>query len=299
MLRFPATAILRPLRLHLRGALKLLGASAVAATTTACGPGAKGALTPAGYESESPKYRVVKAGESFLGDDWVLDNYAVNERGNLRPKSEGIYKTTFAFDLDGDGKLDRGHDALTYDLRFQHKKHEAFIWLRSLPLATELKDKDLRVLMKDYVDEIAGAGYEAVQLSGSHAVVEKRYAAELVEQSAAKLADREAFLATIDVANIDQIKLTPATRRVRVELVFVRPGTEYELRSANFIESFPSLLMIGYANLPDDFAADEPAFRAFLSEIEIAGRRGFAAAKSDAPAAGAPTGPATPDTSGK
>jgi hypothetical protein len=289
MLRRPA--ILR--RLPLRGAIALLGASAAAMMIGGCGPGAKGALTPAGYESESPKYSVVKAGQTFLGDDWVLDNYTTSESGRMRPKSEGIYRTTFSFDLDGDGKLDNGHDALTYDLRFQHKKHEAFIWLRSVPLASELKDKDLRVLMKDYVDEIAGAGYEAVQLSGSHAVVEKRYAAEVVDQSPARLADREAFLATMDVANIDQIKLTPSTRRVRVELVFVRPGTDYELRSANFVESFPSLLMVGYANLPDDFAADEPAFRAFLAEIEIAGRRGFTAAKSEAPAAAAPAAAAT------
>jgi hypothetical protein len=70
---------------------------------------------------------------------------------------------------------------------------------------------------------------------------------------------------------------------VRVELVFVRPGTDYELRTTNFVKSFPALLMVGYANLPDDFASDEPAFRTFLSEIEIDGRRGFQPTKAEPP----------------
>jgi hypothetical protein len=231
----------------------------------------------------------------------LLDNYHTDQSGDLAPKNGGIYKTTFFFDLDGDGKLDNSHDALTYDLRFQHKKHEAYIWLRSIPLSSDLKDKDLRVLMKAYVDEIAGAGYEAVQLSGAHTIVEKRYAAETVDQSEAKLAGRDAFFAAIDVANVDQIKLTPSTRHVRVELVFVRPGTDYEFKSVGSsqvlgsgqVQTFPAVLMVGYANFPDDFGADEPAFRTFLSEIEINGRRGFTLAKADAPAAAASGAPAS------
>jgi len=247
----------------------------------ACHP-ATGTLTPTGYRSEKPSYRVVKTGENFLGDSWILDNYFTNRLGRYVPKTEGIYETTFSLDLDGDGKFEERRDAPTYDLRFQHKKHDAFIWLRSVPISDERKDKDLRVLMKAYVDEIAGAGYEAVQLSGAHVVVEKRYAAEVVEQSEAKLADRDAYYAAIDVANIDQIKLTPSTRRVRVELVFVRPGTDYAFRSSTFTHTFAALLMVGYANFPEDFAADEPAFQTFLSEIEINGRRGFSLAKTDA-----------------
>jgi len=254
---------------------------------TACQP-AKGSLMPTGYQSEKPTYRVVKTGETFLGDSWMLDNYFTDRLGRYVPKNEGIYTTTFSFDLDGDGKFDDKYDAPTYELRFQHKRHEAFIWLRCIPLSAELRDKDLRVLMKNYVDEVAGAGYEAVQLSGAHAVVERRYAAEVVDQSEAKLAGRDAYHATIDVANIDQIKLTPSTRRVRVELVFLRPGTDYELRTNEFGHTFPALLMIGYANLPDDFVADAPAFRTFLSEIEIDGRRGFSFAGTDAHAENPP-----------
>jgi hypothetical protein len=119
-------------------------------------------------------------------------------------------------------------------------------------------------------------------------MVEKRYAAEVIEQSEAKLADRTAFYAVIDVANIDQIKLTPSTRHVRVELVFARPGTDYMLKSRRRgAQAFPALLMAGYANFPEDFAADEPAFRTILSEIEIGGQRGFTVASASTPAAAA------------
>jgi hypothetical protein len=53
----------------------------------------------------------------------------------------------------------------------------------------------------------------------------------------------------------------------------------------------PVVLVAGYANSPDNFAADEAAFRKFLGEIEIAGRRGITAPKpvpaspGDSPAA--------------
>jgi hypothetical protein len=272
------------------------------AALAACGLSPQGALTPTGYESNHPTYRVVKNGSQFLDDAWMLDNYYTGEFGKLHPKVDGIYKTSFAVDPDGAGKFDAKLDAVTYDLRFEHKKHAAFIWLRSVPTADDLRDKDLRVLMRDYVEEIAGAGYEAVQLTGAPKVVEKRYAAEIVAQGEAKLASKDAYYAVIDVANIDQIKLTPSTRHVRVELVFARPGTDYVARpQSRGTMAFPALLVAGYANFPEDFAADEAAFRTLLADIEIGGQRGFTVAEANAPptapsasASAAPAPPAAP-----
>jgi hypothetical protein len=245
----------------------------------ACAVKAPGSLTPAGFSHEKYAYRVTTDGSTFLGNDWMLDNYYTDEMGTQQPKRNGTYATKYVFDRNGDGKVDSTQDALTYDLRFQHKKHEAFIWLRTIPISNELKDKDLRVLMKDYVDEIAGAGYEAVQLENQRVgVSEKRYAAEVVEQGAATLAGKEAYRALMDVANIDQIKLTPTDRRVRVELVFIRTGFEYVLSTLGEKDDvkFPVLMIAGYANMPDDFVADQSSFASLLSRIEIAGRRGFA-----------------------
>ena len=273
------------LRSYLCGGL-LLGSLAAFA---ACRLSPQGALTADGYQSRGPAYRVVKTGASFLDEGWMLDNYYMNQRGAFVPKDSGIYRTSFLLDGDGDGKFEETQEALTYDLRFRHRRHAAFIWVRSIPVSDDLREKDLHVLMKDYVDEIAGAGYEAVQLSGAHTVVEKRYAAEIIRQSEAKLASRDAFYALIDVANIDQIKLTPSTRHMRVELVFTRPGTDYVFPTRQREITRPALLMAGYANFPEDFDADEPAFRRLLGEIEIGAQRGFSMPSVSPSAAAAPT----------
>jgi hypothetical protein len=285
-----------------RAFLLFAGALIATAAAGACVVKAPGSMSPTGFTHDQYEYRVAMQDSTFLGNDWMLDNYYTDGDGASRPKHDGAYATKYLLDSNGDGKVDVKRDALTYDLRFQHRKHEAFIWLRTIPIPNELKDKELRVLMKDYVDEIAGAGYEAVLLENDRVgVTEKRYAAELVTQSGATLAGKEAYWATIDVANIDQIKLTPTTRRVRVELVFVQTGFQYQVK--RYIDdtqpiSFPVLMIAGYANMPDDFVADRPSFSSLLSQIEIGGRRGFAATTS-ATADAAATDPTAPDGSAR
>jgi hypothetical protein len=50
-------------------------------------------------------------------------------------------------------------------------------------------------------DEVAGAGYEAVRIHpGTVILSEKRFAAVFVERGTARLAELEAYVATVDVA---------------------------------------------------------------------------------------------------
>jgi hypothetical protein len=265
----------------------------------ACHPAPAGSLTPAGYQHDTFKYKISKPLPGFLGDDWKLDNYYKDEDGSYAPKHDGMYLTTYHFDVDDDGKVDYHEKALTYDLRLQNKKHEAFIWLRTVPISNELKDKELRVLLKDYVDGIAGAGYEAVQFTGDpqQRVVEKRFAAEIVEQGNGTLAGQDAYVVKMDVANIDQLKVSPNSRRTRVELVFARTGFEYRYDVGAKPYKFPVLMMAGYANFPDDFATDEAAFQKFLGEIEIRGKRGFETKNVTGASPASSAAPASPASS--
>jgi hypothetical protein len=109
-----------------------------------------------------------------------------------------------------------------------------------------------------------------------------------------------AYVATIDVANIDQIKLTPASRHTRVQLVVARTNFAYEVSRMGEKSTFPVLMMAGYANLPEDFDKDLDAFRRLLVRIDVEGKRGFDRMPSEAPApAGGPDGGAlTPPASG-
>ncbi|HEV8247858.1 MAG TPA: hypothetical protein VGP93_18920, partial [Polyangiaceae bacterium] len=155
----------------------------------------------------------------------------------------------------------------------------------------DLREKNLRVLMQGYVDEIAGAGYEAVRIDPEKVIVqEKRFAAVMIDESPARLADRDAYVATIDVANIDRIKIDPKRYDTRVRLVLLRPPFEYKYRRFDQTDHtaarFPVLMLAGYANLPEDFDEDLPSFESFLGRIEVEGKVGFSIAKGQsAPAA--------------
>jgi hypothetical protein len=269
------------------GALSVVLATCVA--TTACKPAASGSFTADAFEQTRYHFKVLAPGAT-LGQSWLLDNfYTLPQTGRLQPKRADFYLTKFELDVNGDGKFDTENEELTYDLRYTHKQRASVLWLRTFPLPRNSEETELRVLMRQYVDEIAGAGYEAVRLSPERSVVaERRYAAEIVEQSEAQLAGMPAYVATIDVANVDQIKLTPSNRHTRVQVVIAHTHFGYEVfpRYGDKV-TFPVLMMAGYSNLPEDFEKDIDAFHKFLGEIDVDGHRGFSVTAP--PAATAPS----------
>ena len=272
------------------GALSAVLAACV--LTTGCKPAASGSFTADAFEQATYHYKVL-APDATLGQGWLIDNFYTSPRtGRLEPKTADIYLTKYELDLNGDGKVDLKTDAPTYDLRYTHRQRASVIWLRTFPLPKNLEETELRVLMRQFVDEIAGAGYEAVRLSPERSVVtERRYAAEIVDQSEARLAGLPAYVATIDVANVDQIKLTPSTRHTRVQVVIEHTPFGYTVSPPNIGQvTYPVLMMAGYSNLPEDFDQDVDTFRRFLGQIDVAGQHGFGVTAT--PAATAP--PASP-----
>lgn len=237
---------------------------------------AKSGFDHAGYTNGPHGYRVVATADSKLTNDWLLDNYYT--RGTRLVLKDGdAYQVEYQLDTDGDGQGDQSETLPLYDLRYKHRQRDAVIWLRTFPISTDLREKELRVLLHRYVDEVAGAGYEAVQLHANrHIVSEKRYAAEVLEEGNASLAGVEAYEATIEVANVDRLKLEENRREVRVRLVLARPGFSIDVtRLGKRPVSFPVLLLAGYANLPGDFEQDSPAFESLLQQIAIHNQRGY------------------------
>jgi hypothetical protein len=155
---------------------------------------------------------------------------------------------------------------------------DAVVFVRTLPIGGDLRDKDLRVLVQRYIDEVSGAGYEAVQLNGQTVVAEQRFAAELRERGNAKLAGQDAYQATFDVANVDQLKVSPNARRTRVRIVFARTPFEHVLpRTPGMIAGvkYPVLMVAGYATMPEDFDKDLPAFTNLLGRIQFGQTLGY------------------------
>lgn len=254
--------------------------------------------------------------EGLMDDAWLFDNVYAKDQ-HLLVKQTPEYTTKFEMDGDGDGKTDFTETALLYDLRFKHRSHDAVIFVRSVPISSDLAQKDLRVLVQRYIDEVSGAGYEAVQIGGVNKVAEQRFAAELRDRGPGTVAGQEAYQATFDVANVDQLRVSPNARRTRVRIVFARTPFMHEsvTDAAWKRHQFPVLLVAVYANLPEDFVRDSQAFGDLLGRIKIGKAYGYEPGQQEsasaipaaptagtsssvnaqpAPAASAPPAPAPP-----
>ncbi|HEX2687890.1 MAG TPA: hypothetical protein VHN14_14785 [Kofleriaceae bacterium] len=297
-----------------------LAACAVALGSAGC-VASRGSFETTGYRSDyGYDVAYVPGTRSLLPGAWGLDNFRLDRGGQWVHKDNGRYRARFAFDHDGDGVADDELTTYTYALRYEHRVRAGVIWLREIPISAKLRHKELRVLMQDYVDQIAGATYETVQLGTvqplsrtrpQQVVVEQREAAEIVEDGPASVAGLPAWAATIELANIDQIKLVPGARGQRIQLVFLRaPKDEvFEDVARKRKLAAPVLLVAGYSNYPADFASELRDFHDFLGRLRVDGRSGLmlqlaarqpapgASAKDPLPAAPSGSAPATPPAS--
>lgn len=265
---------------------------------TGCVRYSSGTFDAQGYVNPTIGYRVLGDSAGLLGDAWQLDNFYKKPHdpdGQWIRKDTREYLLDFDVDVDGDGKPDRTLRGFLYDLRWKHREHDAILWLRTFPISLDLRDRELRVLMQAYIGDIAGAGYERMDFQSSSVEVrEKRFAAAQLDRGVGAIAGREAVVATVDVVNMDQERLTPGQNRTRVRLALVRmpPTTNPFPDWQN--GAYPVLMLAGYANLPEDFESDLSGYNRLLDSIEIEGHKGYkpprfeAATHSTAPSAVSP-----------
>src|SRR5262245_38596752 len=111
--------------------LALLGAA-----SSACSSPGKGAVTPEGYRSSEYSYSVkARPDGKLMGSEWKLDNFYGEYPVEKMSKD---YLTKFEFDVDGDGATDTQSEQFVYDLRFKHLVHDGRVFVRTIPLSTDL-----------------------------------------------------------------------------------------------------------------------------------------------------------------
>lgn len=257
----------------------VLGVLAVVCATS-CAPKQKGALDASGYSSAAYALSVKNASHGgIVSNRWRLDNLWP-KRNKLVPKDTAEYMTKFYFDVDGDGKADTTEKDFLYELRLANLHNDGVIWLRTFPIAAYDAQKDLRVLMKEYIDGASHNGFEVVVIGTSGAtavaIVQKpRFAGKVLQENTTTLAGAAAYEATVDVANVDRITVEPDAVEKRVKMVLVRPGFTRTVKSKSRKYQFPVLLLAGYSNNVKDFDATGKEFDELLSRVVVQGRSGY------------------------
>ncbi|MCB9652746.1 MAG: hypothetical protein H6729_01260 [Deltaproteobacteria bacterium] len=208
--------------------------------------------------------------------------YPDENTGALTPKRGPAYEFELNVDTNGDGRQDFTRQKYSYDLLFEHKVNDAAMWTRTMIISETDRDKSLKVLLRDYVDSISGYGYALASVGGlvTVSVQVKRFATEVLETETFALeGQREALRATLSVADLDQVELSPSDRARRVTLLFIKTGWNWrhwtsgvtagnQAYSARAVD-FPIILLVGYANHPDDYAAQLPDFARLVAQIEL------------------------------
>ncbi len=233
-----------------------------------------GRFDASGFRHERYRYGVQAGPDgAILSRDWRLDNFQQTSRRTV-PKSGPAYRSDVGFDTDGDGEIDQHVELNRYDLRYRHVRNRGSIWLSTIPLSTNLSQTDLRVLMRDYVDAVSGAGFVGVNFGGTVvAGIERRFATRILDSQVITVHGLPGFAATVEVANVDQMQLSPDSRWERARVVLIRTPFEYAPpRSLTTVRDthYPVVMLVGYTNLPEDFDAGLPDFVRFVNQIVFA-----------------------------
>jgi hypothetical protein len=146
------------------------------------------------------------------------------------------------------------------------------IWLKGLPLSQFDQAKDLRVLMHDWTSSLNGAWLDLVSSDDGLLVSTTNLAAVKTTEVAANVANREAIAFTIDIANVEQLKLDPKARVRRSKVVIVRSGVMYHGPGGH---PYPLLLVAALSDQPEYFDKHIADFDRFLGQIVIDGKRGY------------------------
>jgi hypothetical protein len=199
----------------------------------------------------------------FVSNDWMVENLVRVEPGPVKRK-RGVYDAVYLIDINGDGRAERIRD-YAYVLRLRHRRTAGVLWSSVVPLPASMEQTELRVLARLLV---SAASRDTVSLAVSDGTVEvstRRLATRILEERPIAVRGYEGYRVTFEVADVDQASLTPDASWERREVALVRPGFVILAGGG----TLPGLLVLGHANLPEDFDATHSDFDRFLESFEF------------------------------
>jgi hypothetical protein len=246
-----------------------------------------------------------------LGKEWQLDNFRYSyEMQGLAEKTGDDYVAERVQDLNRDGTIGLGErwSEPIYDLKLVSKTNNGVIWTKAHPILPEDSEQSLDVILDGYADSLAGAGLFAQGNLFSIARPSVRnFTTFLGSRVVGKVGDHEALIGTIQIAEVDKLKLDPTHRSgiVKLALLKLRYFTPIDSAARS---SYPivvhggrpcharvGLLVIGYHNTPRYFADGEKDFDDLLARVTFPDAKPLPtalAAAALAPAAAPPAPPA-------
>jgi hypothetical protein len=236
------------------------------------GAGCAASFDAAGFKHPSYPLTVSygdRATCSFIADAWRLDNYFLDERGCPTDRKQGPgYERSLRRDFVGSGGQQL-YEGPRYEILLHHRRNEGRIWLSLVPITAGDAELALRAFVDRYAIGLSEQGHVHVDVAGQVRVSTAEYAARVLERRGRTIGGVKAMEGTLELANLNQLKLDPESRHSRVRIVFARPGFYARVTAYGGGAPTPLLVVIGYSNTPDDFERGLPNFEAFLKAISM------------------------------
>jgi hypothetical protein len=211
--------------------------------------------------------------KTFVSGDWRMNNYHLVKHGKrkkLKARTGEKYQRQLKVDIDGDGYESRLGTWMIYDLELEHRTSSAVMSVRNEVVPRRLGEKDLSVLVRSYVESMAGAEFSLGQFET--AVKETRLATRIVGERSFKVAGQSAYEATVEIAQVDQVRLSgeQAVSQIR-RVVLIRPPYTYKRvdRHAVYRDRAPVFVIAEYYSDPADFDKHTGDFETFLSLMDF------------------------------
>lgn len=266
--------------------LTILALSVVAALACA-GQGSRfpiASLDGEGFHHVTYDYSVLsdpRAGD-LLSRDWRLDNYVPSEEGLGEPKEGDDYVAEIGLDSDGDGEYETRVKIPTFDLLYKHRRNDGRLFLSTIPISQYDSERELSVMLRDLVGRASHGGRVTYDFTRGTARASGEMASRILTSRPVTVSGYPAHEVIFEVANVQQLELTPDARWVRSHIVIVRTDfvfTRNQLGPAFRVPTigrsiptgtfYPVLMVIGYSNHPDEFDDHHPEFRDFVSRVRL------------------------------
>jgi len=196
------------------------------------------------------------------GNRWDLDNFL----GSLSAtKSAPEYRAQLSIDSDGDGRAEVRTSEDLYDARLVDRVSGSTMWIRSVPIASSLRDRDLAVMADSYAAAVSGGSYYAVDFGA--VARDRRFATRVLRTAACEWDGIEAHAIEFTVSDVDRAQLGDTSPELQVTVVLAHAPSSWLTPG----HALPSILVAGLAVSPDDVANADPAFAALLGRVRIRG----------------------------
>jgi hypothetical protein len=159
--------------------------------------------------------------QSFINDNWLVENWQ-HGSGQWERKDGDEYRGVMLRDLDDDGNLEKEKVYFT-ELELRHQINDSKIYVDLAVLPNSKRNTKIDVFLSNFVEQLSGkTTWYKQSVYGKPENETRTYAAKIIEQQYLDKGNYSGILVTIELANLDQLKLDPNHRSEIVSVLLLR-----------------------------------------------------------------------------